>query len=169
MRRALINIIDNCIKYNKPGGSITCTSSMLGVEDDTVTYRMVIADTGIGMSPEFLRHIYEPFAQEDEGARSEFRGTGMSMPIVHGLMELMGSSFDAILMDVMMPGMDGYEAARRIRMSGKPDAQAITIIAMTANAFAEDVKHARRAGMNDHLAKPVEPAEIKATLARHRI
>ncbi len=256
VRRVLLNIIDNCIKYNKPGGAITCTSTMLGVEDDTVTYRMVIADTGIGMSPEFLKHIYEPFAQEDEDARSEFRGTGMGMPIVHELVELMGGhieieselgqgstftltlpfiidrhpkdhaddkrpddasiagmrimlvednklnreiaqtllesagaivepaddgqaavdlferrpagSFDAILMDVMMPGMDGYEAARRIRTSGRPDAQAITIIAMTANAFAEDIEHARRAGMNDHLAKPVELAEIKTALARHR-
>ena len=257
VRRVLLNIIDNCIKYNKPGGTITCTSTMLGVEDDTVTYRMVIADTGIGMSQEFLKHIYEPFAQEGEDARSEFRGTGMGMPIVHELVELMGGhieieselgrgstftltlpftidrhpaeeskadgaaedpsiagmhimlvednelnreiaqtllesagaivesedngrdavdlfkrrpvgSFDAILMDVMMPGMDGYEATRLIRTSKKPDAHTVTIIAMTANAFAEDVEHAHRAGMNDHLAKPVELAELKATLARHR-
>ena len=75
-------------------------------------------------------------------------------------------SFDAILMDIMMPGMDGYEATRVIRLSGKPDAADIPIIALTANAFAEDAKAARDAGMNAHLPKPLDFEKLKNILAR---
>ena len=75
-------------------------------------------------------------------------------------------SFDAILMDIMMPGMDGYEATRVIRLSGKPDAADIPIIALTANAFAEDAKAARDAGMNAHLPKPFDFEKLKNILAR---
>ena len=75
-------------------------------------------------------------------------------------------SFDAILMDIMMPGMDGYEATRAIRLSGKPDAADIPIIALTANAFAEDAKAARDAGMNAHLPKPLDFEKLKNILAR---
>jgi CheY-like chemotaxis protein len=64
--------------------------------------------------------------------------------------------YDIILMDVQMPIMDGYEATRRIRMSGKADSESIPIIAMTANAFAEDIAAARESGMNSHLSKPVD-------------
>lgn len=75
-------------------------------------------------------------------------------------------SFDAILMDIMMPGMDGYEATRVIRLSGKPDAADIPIIALTANAFAEDAKAARDAGMSAHLPKPLDFDKLKNILAR---
>ena len=75
-------------------------------------------------------------------------------------------SFDAILMDIMMPGMDGYAATRVIRLSGKPDAADIPIIALTANAFAEDAKAARDAGMNAHLPKPLDFEKLKNILAR---
>lgn len=71
-----------------------------------------------------------------------------------------------VLMDIMMPGMDGYEATRVIRLSGKPDAADIPIIALTANAFAEDAKAARDAGMNDHLPKPLDFNKLKNILAR---
>ena len=77
-------------------------------------------------------------------------------------------SFDAILMDIMMPGMDGYEATRVIRLSGKPDAADIPIIALTANAFAEDVKKSLDAGMNAHLSKPVDLNALEQTLQRFR-
>ena len=74
--------------------------------------------------------------------------------------------FDAVLMDVQMPVMNGYEAARAIRASAHPDAQTIPIIAMTANAFAEDVQTAMASGMNVHLSKPIDLGVLKGVLAR---
>ena len=257
VRRVLLNLVDNCIKYNKPGGSVHCSAKLIDMAGDKVTYRFVISDTGIGMTPEFLEHIFEPFAQANDDARSTYQGTGMGMPIVKGLVEKMGGTigvestlgegttfvlelpflinrfpdaaeqanpapedfdisgmnillaednelnteialallenagarvtcasngkealelfrtkpagtFDAVLMDIMMPVMNGYDAARAIRLCDKPDATEIPIIAMTANAFAEDVEHAKAAGMNDHLSKPIEIDVLKRTLAKFR-
>ena len=74
--------------------------------------------------------------------------------------------YDLVLMDVQMPVMNGYEAARAIRTLGRPDAGALPIVAMTANAFAADIRAALDAGMNDHLAKPVEVAKLAQTLKR---
>lgn len=73
---------------------------------------------------------------------------------------------DIILMDVMMPVMDGLEATRRIRAMKRPDARTIPIIAMTANAFAEDRQRAFAAGMDMHIAKPLEGSEMVETLER---
>jgi len=75
--------------------------------------------------------------------------------------------FQAILMDIRMPVMDGLTAAREIRKLNRPDATSIPIIAMTANAFAEDIQQSKDAGMNDHLAKPINPEELFYTLATH--
>ncbi len=75
--------------------------------------------------------------------------------------------FDAILMDVQMPVMNGYEATRAIRALEREDAKTIPIIAVTANAFAEDVKDARDAGMDDHIAKPVDMDVIRNTLSKY--
>ena len=72
-----------------------------------------------------------------------------------------------ILLDMMMPVMDGLEAARRIRSLNRPDAKTIPIFAMTANAFAEDIERSRKAGMNEHLAKPIEPETLYARLASY--
>ena len=77
-------------------------------------------------------------------------------------------AFDAILMDIMMPEMDGLAAARAIRTGGHPQAQSIPIIAQTANAFAEDVKQAVDAGMNDHVAKPLDEARLRRVLAKYK-
>ena len=75
-------------------------------------------------------------------------------------------SFDAILMDIMMPEMDGYEATRRIRsMKDRPDGEKIPIIAMTANAFAEDMQASLAAGMNAHLTKPIEIDSLIRTIS----
>ena len=74
-------------------------------------------------------------------------------------------SFDVILMDIMMPVMNGLEAARAIRALDRPDAQTIPIVAMTANAYDEDVRNAREAGMNGHLAKPIDTALLYRTLS----
>ena len=76
-------------------------------------------------------------------------------------------SFDVILMDVMMPEMDGMEATRAIRKLDRLDATEIPIIAMTANAFAEDVKAVKEAGMNDHIAKPIRMDVVMETIAKH--
>lgn len=254
IRRIIINLLDNSIKYNKRGGSVTFSSQTKPLDDGHALFCFSVSDTGIGMAPEFLKHIYEPFAQEGDDARSKFQGTGMGMPIVKSLIELMGGtieissevgagstfnvqipldidknpqakeradgqanscslagmnvllaednelnaeiaqallesegivvtraadgnealslyvgrpagSFDAILMDIMMPGMDGYEATRAIRLSEKADAADIPIIALTANAFAEDAKAARDAGMNAHLPKPLDFNKLKNILA----
>ena len=78
------------------------------------------------------------------------------------------STFDAIIMDVMMPVMDGYQATRAIRQLDRPDAGSIPILAMTANAFVEDRRRAYEAGMNEHLTKPLEPEVVLRTLAKYR-
>ena len=255
IRQIIINLLDNSIKYNKHGGSVTFSSKTKPLDDGRALFCFSVSDTGIDMAPEFLKHIYEPFAQEGNNARSKFQGTGMGMPIVKSLIELMGGtievtselhvgtsfyveipldidknpqaradtverapdcsladmnvllaednelnaeiaqallesegvvvtraangnevvdlylshpagSFDAILMDIMMPDMDGYEATRAIRLSEKVDAADIPIIVLTANAFAEDAKAAHDAGMNAHLSKPLDFNKLKNILAR---
>lgn len=255
IRQILVNLLDNSIKYNKRGGTVTFSSTIKPLDDEHAVFCFSVSDTGIGMSPEFLKHIYEPFAQEGNDARSKFQGTGMGMPIVKSLIDMMGGtieissevgvgstfnvqipldidknpqaregadeqaiscslagmnvllaednelnaeiaqallesegivvtcaadgneavelyvgrpagSFDAILMDIMMPGMDGYEATRAIRLSEKADAADIPIIALTANAFVEDAKAAHDAGMNAHLPKPLDFNKLKNILAR---
>ena len=255
IRQIMINLLDNSIKYNKHGGSVTFSSKTKPLDNERALFCFSVSDTGIGMAPKFLKHIYEPFAQEGDDARSKFQGTGMGMPIVKSLIDLMGGtieissevgvgstfnvqipldidknpqareradgqanscslagmnvllaednelnaeiaqallesegivvtraangnetvdlyvgrpagSFDAILMDIMMPDMDGYEATRAIRLSEKVDAADIPIIALTANAFAEDAKAAHDAGMNAHLSKPLDFNKLKNILAR---
>ncbi len=243
VKRVILNILGNAIKYNKPNGSIQCSMQMIGKDEKTVVYQAVISDTGIGMRPEFLEHIFEPFSQEHSDARSTYYGTGLGMAIVKSLLDKMdgtirveskegegsrftvtipfeiaseeempqkaertdidlsgirillvednalnreiasmllkdagvtvteaqdgleavnlfvsedAGTFDLILMDLMMPVMDGYEALKKIRASGKADAKSVPIVAMTANAFVEDVQKCMEAGMNGHLSKPIE-------------
>ncbi len=255
IRQILVNLLDNSIKYNKHGGTVTFSSTIKPVDDEHAVFCFSVSDTGIGMTSEFLAHIYEPFAQEGDDARSKFQGTGIGMSIVKSLIDMMGGtieissevgvgstfnvripldidknpqakectaehtvsscsltgmnvllaednelnaeiaqallesegivvtraadgneavklyvgrpagSFDAILMDIMMPGMNGYEATRAIRLSEKADAADIPIIALTANAFNEDAKAAHDAGMNAHLPKPLDFNKLKNILA----
>lgn len=252
LRQIFLNIYGNCIKYNRPGGSINTIVQDMGCEDGICTYRWIISDTGIGMSQDFLEHIFEPFAQEKEGARSNYQGTGLGMAIVKKIIDLMGGTisvtsklgegstfvitipfelaeapskapeqnmdaqisiqgcrlmlvednelnaeiaqmlledngavvtlvedgrqalnlfqekpegtFDAILMDVMMPVMNGLDATKAIRKLKRPDAKTIPVIAMTANAFEEDVRKCLDAGMNAHLAKPLDMEQVKQTI-----
>lgn len=254
IRQILVNLLDNSIKYNKRGGTVTFSSTIKPLDDEHAVFCFSVSDTGIGMTPEFLTRIYEPFAQEGDDERSKFQGTGIGMSIVKSLLDMMGGtieissevgagstfnvqipldidknprarecadeqtcncslagmsvllaednelnaeiaqtllesegivvtraangneavdlyvghpagSFDAILMDIMMPGMDGYEATRAIRLSEKSDAADIPIIALTANAFAEDAQAAHDAGMNAHLPKPLDLNKLKNMLA----
>lgn len=253
IRQIFLNIYSNCTKYNKPGGKITTVVESLGDHDGICTYRWTITDTGRGMSAEFVKHIFEPFVQEENDARSDYHGTGLGMTIVKKLIEKMNGTievtskegvgstfvitipfeiaksptevripdenepdsiqgvnlllvednelnaeiaevllqdagahvttvhngkeavdlfenspagtFDAILMDVMMPVMDGLTATRNIRKMDREDAKTIPVIAMTANAFREDAKRCIDAGMNAHLAKPIQIEKVIKTLA----
>lgn len=255
IRQLFLNIYGNCIKYNHVGGSVTTSLKCISSSGRSVTYRWTISDTGIGMSEEFLQHIFEPFTQESSDSRSVYQGTGLGMTIVKSLVDKMGGtievaskpgagstfvitlpfevaekpaaapddtpageqsikgmrlllaednslnaeiaemlltdagaevtivnngaqavekfrtdppgSYDAILMDIMMPEMDGLTATRTIRSLERPDAMTIPIIAMTANAFAEDAKKCLEAGMNAHLAKPLDISKVVETLVRY--
>lgn len=256
IRQIFLNIYSNCIKYNKVGGMVETSCCCLGVENGIVTYRWTIRDTGIGMNEEFLKHIFDPFAQERSDARSVYNGTGLGMSIVKSLIDLMNGTikitskegvgsvfvltipfetadripeihpekqkgevrdiqgchlliaednelnaeiaktlledegaiitvvyngqqaidtfkenpqgtFDAILMDVMMPVVDGLSATRSIRALDREDAKKIPIIAVTANAFDEDIKCCIEAGMNAHLSKPLEMNKIVETIAKY--
>ena len=228
-------------------------------EDGRVRYRFTIRDTGIGMSQEFLTHIFDPFTRSNTASQVE--GTGLGLSITKGLVDLMGGkismetelekgtsfrvelefevcereeelpgdnadihpgllengkmlagrrflvaedndinaeilsellelygaesvvmtdgaqavrafcesspgTYDAILMDIQMPELNGYEATRAIRKLERPDAREIPIVAMTANAFAEDVQAALDAGMNTHVAKPIDIEVLQGTLCR---
>ena len=254
LRQLFLNIYSNCVKYNKPGGSITTSTECLQSEAGKVTYRWTISDTGVGMSPEYLEHIFEPFTQEagDLNTRTGYQGTGLGMSIVKRIVDRMdgtievssvkdeGSTFvvtipfevaptpqpreltngetasieglnillaednelnteiaktlmedagaavttatnglaavqifeksapgqfDAILMDVMMPEMNGFDATRAIRSLNRKDAVSVPIIATTANAFAEDAQKCLEAGMNAHLAKPLDIAKLIETVS----
>ena len=261
LRQVLLNLFNNAMKYNKPEGRIDTSVREISFDGTTVVYEFKIADTGVGMSKEFLvKHLFEPFTQEKNDARTHYKGTGLGMAILKELTEKMGGSIEAestqgvgstftvtlplevdlsqgaertekieetqepsaewnltglhillvednelnmeiaefmllekgasvekawngkeaveafaaskpgtiscILMDIMMPVMDGLEAARRIRRMEREDAKAIPIVAVTANAFSDDVKHSREAGMNDHLSKPLEMEKVAETVCR---
>ena len=256
IREVLINILSNAIKFTKDGGTIRFEVEDQPVGDGKhVEVRYRISDTGIGMSEEYQAHLYEEFSQESDGARTNYKGTGLGMAItkryvdmMHGeihvkskqgvgttftvelplriadvapekkpetscterdlqgirvlmaedndlnaeiaitLLEEKGmvvtraidgqdvidqfraapaGSFDLILMDIMMPKQNGYEATQVIRsMSDRPDGKTIPIVAMTANAFAEDIAAAHAAGMNGHLAKPIDMDEVVKVICR---
>ncbi len=100
-----------------------------------------------------------------EGAACEIEGDGQK--VLERFERAREGEFDAILMDVQMPVMNGYEASRKIRSLNRPDAKSIPIIAMTANAFAEDVKDALNAGMNAHVAKPIDMDILKKTIREY--
>lgn len=255
LEQILMNIIDNAIKYNRPQGSVFVQVKETDCRDGMAYYRFVVEDTGIGIREEFKKHIFEPFTQENQGARTHYNGVGLGMSIVKKLVEQMGGGieiesqigegsvvqvtlpiqvdetwsdqpvdetrnrhnniagmrillvedneinceivefmledagakvvtasdgkaavdtfmaselgeFDCILMDLMMPVMSGYEAARVIRAMDRPDAKDVPIIALSANAFEEDITMAKDAGMNEHLAKPVDIRKLFRIISR---
>ena len=245
VKRVMMNILSNAVKYNRENGHIYISCMEIPSEQpEMTTIEFVCRDTGIGMTDEFQKCVFEPFAQEHTGSRTKFAGTGLGMSIAKNLVEKMGGSisfeseegagttfvirvpfkidpdadkreeqrdvseksikglhillaednelnmeiaefvlqnggadvtkarngqeavelfrksasgeFDAILMDIMMPVMNGYEAAKKIRSLDREDAKTIPIIAMTANAFMEDRLKAKEAGMNEHIVKPLD-------------
>lgn len=254
IKQILINIAGNAVKYNKPKGSVWFKCYETSVKEEMAVICFEISDNGIGMKKEYLRHIFEPFTQENDGVRTNYQGTGLGMTITKNLVDkldgtievksspgegsvftvelplkiaavpeepeekeevkqadtkgkcvllvednelnqeiaqymleeaglevkLAGNGKEAvemfsasvpgtyqmIFMDVMMPVMNGYEASEAIRSLERKDASQIPIIAMTANAFAEDVKAAKEAGMNEHIPKPIDPEVINKILVR---
>ena len=245
VKRVMMNILSNAVKYNKENGCIYISCREIPSEQPGMTtMEFVCRDTGIGMTEEFQKYIFEPFAQEHTGSRTKFAGTGLGMPISKKLIEKMGGTitfeseesvgttfvirvpfridtdrsdrvetgekqeasirgmhillaednelnmeiaefmlqnegavvtkawngqeavelfeksrsgeFDVILMDIMMPVMNGYKATKMIRSLDREDAKEVPIIAMTANAFTEDRIRAKEAGMDEHVAKPVD-------------
>ena len=245
VKRVMMNILSNAVKYNRENGYIYISYREIpSKQPEMTTMEFVCRDTGIGMTEEFQKHIFEPFAQEYTGSRTKFAGTGLGMAISRKLVEKMGGTitfesekgvgttfvirvpfkidpdadkreeqkdvseksikglhillaednelnmeiaefmlqnegadvtkawngqeavelfrksepgeFDVILLDIMMPVMHGYEATKMIRSLDREDAKEIPIIAMTANAFTEDRIRAKAAGMDEHVAKPVD-------------
>ena len=257
IREVLVNILGNAVKFTDDGGTIVFEASYhSGADDRHITARYRIADTGVGMSEEFVEHIFDEFSQEENGARTQYKGTGLGMAITKRYVDLMGGTisveskkgkgstftvelpleltdestvqkrayhaaqadlvgvkilmaedndlnaeiamvqleelgirvtraadgkeavktfaenppgtFDLIFMDIMMPEMNGYEATETIRsMNNRPDCLSIPIIAMTANAFAEDVQASLDAGMNGHIAKPIVIDEVIKAIAQN--
>ncbi len=255
IKQILINIAGNALKYNKPMGSVHFKCYERPEENGMAQICFEISDTGIGMGKEYLEHIFEPFTQEQGGARTNYQGTGLGMTITKRLVDQMGGTihvesepqvgslftvvlplkpadapgahkeactdvpaeaagkhallvednelnqeiavymleecglkvtvaadgqeaverfageapgtFQVIFMDIMMPVLDGYGAARAIRGMERPDAAEIPIIAMTANAFAEDAKAAKDAGMDAHMTKPLEPGVLNRILEKY--
>ena len=256
VRQALVNVLDNAIRYNRRGGHVTWETGLTYDGRDHVILTCSVEDDGIGMAPEYLEHLFEPFQQEHSGARSVYPGSGLGLPIVKALLELMGGtidisselgrgttavltipfalaegpepvnvqpvgagelegmrillaednelnleiekyvlehagaqevlcaadgaeavrvfeesaegSIDAVLMDIMMPVMDGIAATRAIRALPRQDALEVPIIALTAKVFADDRREVLDAGMNDHLAKPIDSELLVSTLSRYR-
>ena len=245
VKRIMMNILSNAVKYNKENGYIYISyQEFTSEQEGRVTIEFICRDTRIGMTKDFQKRLFEPFAQEHAGSRTKFSGTGLGMPITKKLIEKMGGTitfeskkgegttfviripfkidqdadqreeqeaiseksikdlkillvednelnmeiaefviqnegasvtkawngqeaveifkksrpdeFDVILMDIMMPIKNGYEAAKMIRALDRDDAKTVPIIAMTANAFTEDRLKSKESGMNEHIAKPID-------------
>ena len=256
LQEIMMNIISNAIKYTPEGHSIYVeVHEAVSENPSKIRYIFSCEDTGIGMSEEYLPHIYEEFSREHSTTENKVPGTGLGLPIIKSMIELMGGSiqvesrqgigtkftidlsfdialkeevygsedtiessaihtikgkrillvednelnaeiaktvledvgalitraengqqalelfkekpagtFDVILMDLMMPVMDGYTATRKIRELERSDAKTVPIIAMTANAFQEDAEKCIAVGMNAHLAKPLDIEKMKKTI-----
>ncbi len=263
LRQVLVNLLTNAVKYTPDGGRVNLRARELASgAPDTACYEFVVEDTGIGMEPEFVPRLFEPFTRSKLSQSRNIDGTGLGMPIAKTIAQLMSGDihveteagkgsrftvqlylkilepqkaekkaekpsekelvesvaerfkgvrvllaednelnaeiaielmelagiqtelakdgkqavekvkehpahyFDLIFMDIQMPVMNGYEAAREIRAIEREDISSLPIIAMSANAFLDDVRRSGEAGMDGHLAKPVEPEELYAVLGK---
>jgi len=249
LRQVLLNILSNAVKYTPDGGTIVFTAKETGCTAETVQLEFTVRDTGIGMSKEFLSHLFEPFSRAKEG-RNVAQGTGLGMAITHRLVESMGgeitvqstpgegstftvrlalprseetakrtvlpaagkslaglhillaednelnrevaqtlleevgaavttaengrqavelakaNDFDAVLMDIEMPELNGLDAARTIRRLPDPARAGVPILAMTANVFEDAVRQCEQAGMNGHLGKPFDIRVVADAILR---
>ena len=254
LRRVLMNLAGNALKYNRRGGRIDLSCDKIEIKGEKAYFTLTCADTGIGMSPSFQQRAFEPFTQESDTARTHYIGTGLGLSIVKEFISKMGGTitlssskgvgtrftltipftidhasqraeavsqspvslsglhvllvednelnreialcllekegmeitacengaeavkafqksplgyYDLILMDIMMPVMDGYEASRQIRSLPRRDASAIPIFAMTANAFQDDIEKSRQSGMNEHFTKPLHTKAMLAMIQKY--
>ena len=253
--RVLLNLLSNAYKFTPNDGKISVTIVQKNSGEDFGAYEFRVKDSGIGMTEEFAKKVFEAFERERTSTVSKIQGTGLGMAITKSIIDLMGGDiqvvtapnkgtefivnvqfkltdeivedeaesdeaaaeidfsqkklllvedievnreiavmileevgfevdtaengrealekvkasqpgdYDAILMDIQMPIMNGYEAARAIRQLENPALNKIPIIAMTANAFSDDVQAALEAGMNAHIAKPLDVPKMMETLA----
>lgn len=257
MTRIFNNLLSNALKFTNKGDSISVDISQVN-QNDYTQYKFVVTDTGIGMSPEFLTKIFEPYSRDPRVSSRPVTGTGLGMPIMKSMVELLNGSvvvsstpgkgtvftvilpfrmvhegeslepvrqagsprqtdvlqdrciliaedneinmevaeellsargvrvekawsgrealdmfrnsapfhFDAVLMDMQMPEMNGCQASAGIRALSRPDAGLVPIVAVTANAFAEDIAETVRAGMSAHVSKPIDFVKLDAILEK---
>ena len=259
LRRIMLNLMSNSVKYNRPNGTIDTYATEISDDGETALYEFRIVDSGIGMSREFIENeLFKPFTQEENDARTQYRGTGLGMSIVKALIDRLGGTikvestlgegtdityqlplkidknaseqsesqncagvknlegmkillvedneinmeiaefyltelgakidkawngkealekfeasephgYDVILMDIMMPVMDGIEAVRVIRGLDREDAGTIPIFAMTAQASPENVRKCLNAGMDGHIPKPIEASKLGSTILKVKV
>lgn len=256
-RRIMLNLISNAIKFTPSGGSVTLSAKAGNRSDSGFRrYEFEVADTGIGMTEEFMQRMFRSFEREESSTRSGNTGTGLGLTIVKSLLDIMGGSITAksekgkgttftvglplklagdaagpaetipetavckpgeyrvlivedielnrllaetileeagftvesvpdgcdaveavrshpmwyynlVLMDIQMPVMNGYEATRAIRALGREDTKLLPIIALSANARVEDKRMSLESGMNSHIAKPFDVANLITTVNEH--
>lgn len=265
LQEILLNIISNAIKFTKSGGSVDVELDIIPPQEQTPDelkavqsihhrwLRCIIRDTGIGISQQFIPHLFTAFSQEESKEIANPNGTGLGLAIVKKYVDMMGGSiqvrsklhygtafelhllveetaampnikippaekchfghlhillaednvlnqeianmllvskgasveianngqeavklfeaskpgtYQLILMDLRMPVMNGYDAAKLIRQSQHPDGAKIPIVAMTADAYDEDIKHCLAIGMNGHVCKPINPDKLYGEIAK---
>jgi CheY-like chemotaxis protein len=257
VEQVIVNVVGNAVKFTPRGGSVDVTVERVSDDGDSLLDRVTVRDDGIGISAEFLPHVFEPFAQERDDIAGRGQSSGLGMAITKQMCELMGgcisvestegegttvtltlriprataeqlaekraadekadvdalqgkgvllcedndlnaeiarrllekagcvvtrvadgqqgvdrvsadpAAYDIVLMDMRMPRMNGLKATQTIRSLADPIAATVPIIAMTANTYDEDVELCRLAGMDGHLAKPIEPDRMYRMLASH--
>ena len=254
LRQVLINILGNAVKFTDKGGKVSLKVLKKSDDEEKTEIQFEISDTGIGISKEFLPHIFESFSQENTSTTNKHGSSGIGLAITKNIVEMMGGTitvdsekgvgttftivvtlekshndhtkeidtevndidftgkhiliaddmeinaeilqiileekgiivdvadngkvavekfesskpgyYSAIMMDVRMPVMDGFEATRTIRSMDRDDAKNIPIIALTANAFEEDIQKSLQSGLNAHLTKPIQVDVLFETLKR---
>ena len=256
IKQILQNIVSNAVKYNKRGGYVRVSCTENRIDEKNIMFEFVCTDNGQGMSEDFQKKAFEPFAQEKTRVRTTYTGTGLGLAISKKLTVQMGGTIEfisrqgygttfyvkipfeiddsyesrqqeisadekirldgnkiiiaednelnmeiarfiiegagaqvmpavngeeavkifetsqygeykVVLMDVMMPVMGGLEAAQNIRKMDRPDAKTVAMIAMSANAFHDDVEQSLAAGMNVHMAKPLDFDKLLATIKEY--
>ncbi len=250
LEQVLVNIVSNAIKYTPEGKTVDLIAEEEPAGGNRYHYRFIVRDTGIGISEDYLPHLFESFTREEKTTVNRIQGTGLGLAITAKVVELMGGTisvkskvgegseftvdlelesveerrgdgsetggvnlsgcrvllvedndinaeiacmvlsqygaaadraengqaglkqvqnhesgyYDAVLMDIQMPVMNGYDAAKAIRALEGAYYQTLPIIAMSANAYDEDVKACLAAGMNAHIAKPFSPEALSELL-----
>ncbi|MCI8424316.1 MAG: response regulator [Adlercreutzia sp.] len=258
LQQVFMNMLGNAVKFTPAGGAVTVVLAEYPAHAEGASdYEITFADTGCGMAPEFVEHVFEPFAREHDSRTENVEGTGLGLSIALSVVSLMGGTidvesepgrgttftvrlrlrhqespgldagddapadaeaaaaaltgarvllvednelnseiavalleslgasaetaangrealealdasepghFDAVLMDIQMPVMNGLEATRLIRESERADVRTLPVVVLSANAFTEDVQESRRAGADDHLSKPISVKDLAATL-----